>query len=950
MPDIVVTPDLQVIVSGEVLLRPLVARAEDAANSPAVVAVGADLLLGGASKIALAAANLEPIEIVADDLALGVDSLIGQAPGAAAAALVSKGDAEAAAAAAALSAAEIRASRFGSLLFPHSNGLSNNPERVAQIEVPGFNTGIVNMGTASFWDGPSSILVFFDVNAEMQDGQNMFPAFFAMGGKQSLTSARILQMEYVAYMANDGLPRRKIQLNIRGESTASSVWTILSAELPAGRYAALAFNDGTNAYLHALNLDTFVWIDGPAVAKPAGWVGMPQARTPFIIGNIATTTTFPPVVGAAVAPGGAFRGEMRDLLFVNAALSKANVESIANGAAVVATATGAGATKYIHIPMVAAGVPSTAIATTQAGMGAGITIRGKVKPGSSLRKESAASFITMNRLPYPACICMRPNRDTAPLQLSGKTDLAAIDEFRLVATASGRVLVDWTKFRAVVAAGAWSGTAYLPTNVIEEFQIHVRSSAVPNVFAASHSRCLIGPAFDAWAQSEGAMSTFSFNRSIQDVGTPMYPVGDTDKVIFAAWQQPTGFPRFTSLQSQYDRFGLLGPEAMILANRLATELGRPVFIRAQTVSGTSMFDLMNDDDPDRSWADVVNANALMANRGERGETLSCGHIFIGWEAAFSGQGDVLAGMYSPFLTGVGNGVTTTNLAIAQADIDHHLRDGTFNSDAPLVILPCNRVTFGPPTGTFDESPEANQRDWFRNYAHVFGYMVAPETAAHKMQGENAAGGIPNGSVTHAEPGDYEGTFEQAFINAEAYLMAFGRGSYPGPVFFESLRAGSATNKLIARLGDPRPYPGEGLAVGATGYSRAAQRVLRSARKLHTKKIGGDPGAGFEARRKPAGGAWGAWAKANVTTGLIINPLEVELTLAWALAAGDEVEVRYQSGSPGGYAPGVITQAAWRAGLLYFTGEPYDGDPDSYEDLTRLGFAVAGSNQALSFIA
>lgn len=846
-------------------------------------------------------------------------------------------------------AASVSYLRYGSLEFPHSNGLSENPDRAAMLELPGF-AGITTLGTSAFWDGPSSILVFFDVHAEMQDGQNMTPYLFAMGGAIAASSSRILQMRYHALYHLTPATRRKVVIEIRGETAASAVWTMESAELPAGRYAALVYNDGTNGYFHCLNLDSRAWLDGPAAAKPAGWAGMPQARAPFVIGGAAASIVWPPVVGASVAPGSAYRGSLSNLLFANTALSKANVETIANGADPVATATGAGATKYLHAPLVSGGEMTLAVETTQSGMGAGLTAYGSLRAGQDMRQQAASGFLTLDRLPNPACICLRPNADATPLQISGRTDRAFVDQFRLVSVDDGRPLTDWLYFRGAVTAGEWSGTAYLPADVTVPFQLQVRSSATPALIAASHSRCLIGPAFDIWGQSEGQLSTYAFNRSIATGGLDIKPEGDTDNVVFAAWAQDTGYPRVSFLGSSYDRNGWLGDVSLVLANRLSNDLGRPAFIRAHTVSGTSLFSLMNDADAARSWADVENAIALMANRGERGEALSCGHIFVGWEAAFSGSGDVIAGMYAPFLFGIGNAATTSTVAIAQADIDHHLRDGTFNPDAPVVLLPCNRVTNSASLLAFDDNAEANQRDWFRNYAHLYGYIVGPETIAHKMQGENAAGGIPAGAVTHAEGNDYEGNIEQAFINTEAMLLAYGRGTYPGPVFFETVRAGSAANKVIVRVGDPRPYPGEGLAAGATGYSRAAQRVVHSAIKLHTKKAAGNPGAGFEARRKPSGGSFGAWSKANVTSGAIINPREVELTLAWSLSAGDEVEIRYASGSPGNYDPAVITQANWRAGLLYFTGEPYDGDPNSYDDLRRLGFAVAGSNQALAFVA
>jgi hypothetical protein len=180
-------------------------------------------------------------------------------------------------------------------------------------------------------------------------------------------------------------------------------------------------------------------------------------------------------------------------------------------------------------------------------------------------------------------------------------------------------------------------------------------------------------------------------------------------------------------------------------------------------------------------------------------------------------------------------------------------------------------------------------------------------------------------------------------------MASGHGQYAGPVFFESIRAGTTSAKVIVKTGEPRPMPGNGLSEGSTGYSTATQAIERAgAINLHVKTQGGDPGAGFEARRKPSGGAWGSWAKTNVTSGSIINAREVELTTVWTLASGDQVEVRYHPGAPGNYSDATITQDNWRAGALFYSGEQHaTGEPASDGDTGKLGWAVSGSNQALA---
>lgn len=109
--------------------------------------------------------------------------------------------------------------------------------------------------------------------------------------------------------------------------------------------------------------------------------------------------------------------------------------------------------------------------------------------------------------------------------------------------------------------------------------------------------------------------------------------------------------------------------------------------------------------------------------------------------------------------------------------------------------------------------------------------------------------------------------------------------------------------------------------------------------MHVKRVGGNAGAGFEARIDG-----GSWSKANVTDGVIINAMEVELTLSSTPTTS--VEIAYHSGRLGNYPSGTITQANWRAGALFFGGKALASDPSNYDEISTLGFAVAGSNQPL----
>jgi hypothetical protein len=199
----------------------------------------------------------------------------------------------------------------------------------------------------------------------------------------------------------------------------------------------------------------------------------------------------------------------------------------------------------------------------------------------------------------------------------------------------------------------------------------------------------------------------------------------------------------------------------------------------------------------------------------RSETLQ--DIIAGWEAFYSGVDGVMKGAYRPFLTGEASN------DIVLADIDHWLFDGDFSADAPVIIIPCNRASAVAAAGASatDASTEANQRDQMRNWAHILNYTVGPEMTVHKLEGENAASGALV-AATHWENNDYEGDIWAAVLFARTGRMALGEETYPGTVFFETISAGTAANKVKVRLGLPRLQPGLGLAEDATGYSTGAQ--------------------------------------------------------------------------------------------------------------------------------
>lgn len=837
---------------------------------------------------------------------------------------------------------------YGSAMMMPENGRTTTSGKNGRFIVTNWRTQAGGGSSVSpFWQGQYSAVALIDRHSSKVDGQFFAPHVF---GTEDSQQPRSMGLRYFTHRDSNTGMRGKFRFWVFGEPGVGA-WSMDSAVIPKsakGPLAVFAFHNDTNGFLHVLDTATGTWYDGSAVAKPASWAGLSATAATYDLaiggtGDRALNHNFGPSFQACSA----WRGSIGDVLICNHALSKSAVEGIVNGANPVTTATGAGATHYTHIPMVVNGDISSTVTSTYTGLS--LTQQGTVKPGGTLRRQSTANYITLDPYnpgePFPVA----RGGTTARVRLKGKVGgLTGTLRYRIVVDPSGLVWRNWTDSGITVTAGAFDGHVTIPEFLLKG-QVQVAMSGDMSVVASSHFDCMSGPVLEFHAQSEGQFATLvgtdgtGFNTTLN----PSLPA-NADTVTFAHIIDAAS-NQFTLVAAQ-DQPGLIGDGCAAIVNRIRQLTQRSVHIRVNAVSGTSQLALMNDADTTREWSDLEALRDFTQSKGPSGEAVVTGHVIYGWEAQI-GPTNVMPVAYKPLLTGVGaaSGAYDRTSNIPTADIDHYLFDGSSSANALAVVSPSNRETPGGSGAASDASNRADRRDHMRNYSHIYNYLVGPETTAHMLEGETAAGGLPAGGSAHAEQGNWEGVPELGLTAADALLLAAGIGTFPGPVFFETLTTGTAANKVKVRLGLPRLNPGQGLAEGATGYSLSAQSGSYTY-ALHTKKNGGDPGAGFEARRQPSGGSFGAWSKANVTSGTITNAAtgEVELTLAWSLGAGDVVEIRYLPGCTGNYSSGTITQANWRAGVLYFNGAEYAaGEPNSVDDLLDLGWQVAGSNMALA---
>lgn len=810
---------------------------------------------------------------------------------------------------------------FGAAQFPLENGEDIATDTVGEFRFSGSGN-LAGAGTLALWYGPSTIFAIIDLPLTQYRGLNRTPCVLA--STTATTLARSIKLNFYSGQHSTTAKRNRFELYLKGENAGGS-WTMTSAALPTsavGPFAIKVWHDDANGRFDIYDIGAGMWYTGTEVAKPGTWAGVQFLTNQLCVGG-AGDYTFPKNSTASPAGNCSLRGAICDVVFADVAMTDQDVEAIVAGVDPVARVGAANC--RLHAPLVtASGAVTTAITSTRAGVS--MAINGSIEPGPLLRRQSTTRYLKLDHILWPGHFTRGPNESSAIATLTG--DLGGVTGTMRAAIVArgGGTIKGWHDVPCTVTNGTFTATVEIPRTGLTWFQILLHTSNDTDIVACTHSVCKAGATINVFGQSETVIATLSADAIGADTALNVRPSGPTDLVSFAT---AVGLDNTFFLTGTRYRPGLVGDQGMHIANKLVLAAREPVHVVVQAISGTSLAALMDDSAGGRSWTDVVGRAALTADRVASTPIRSTGHVIGGWEAFYGDISGVMEQVYRPFLTG------TPSTALPVAKLNHWLFDGTFTPGGKVVVLPCNRVTNSATMATSDGGIEANQRDEMRNYAHILGFEIGPEMTTHKMQGENAAGGVPSGSVTHAEGSDWEGGVETADAFAEAILMAANCGSYAGPVFFESARRGAGSDKVIVTLGQHRRWPGEGLGNPLQGFSTTASTQSSAFHGLlYTKKGGGDPGAGFEVAIDG-----GSWSRTQVVRGRIVSDSEVELTLAGPFTT---LLVRYASGGPGNYTTATISQENWRSGMLFHGGTGYSaGNP------AALGYAISGSNAALS---
>lgn len=824
----------------------------------------------------------------------------------------------------------VRSAYAGSIQFPLENGETTVASDNGELRLAGSMTGLVGTGADALWYGPSSILALVDPAMERYDGLSREPCIVA--AHNAFATGRSFGLFYRTAHYFVESDQRRFIMHMGGEPGTEN-WTIMGAQLPVaarGPFAVHAWRDASVGRLDVYDIDAGVWYEGEAQSVPATFIGLTRLRYDIAIGG-DPSYVFPKDNDTKRHVAHQWSGSIASLLFADTAMASSDVEAIVAGADQVEQIGGMAKCR-LFLPMVdTEGGIDLSVVTSRAGMSAELTQYGTLWPGPTLVRQGGGRKLSLDRFSWPGHIGREAGARSARVQISGRvSDLAGDLEVGAINRA-GRTVLAWRRIAHQETDGRFTAEFDLPVPVTDRFQIQIRMSEDDTIVASSHYAMQAGPVFMLWGQSEGEYATIAESDVTGNavVSPAIAPVTGADRVAFMGGD--------ASMTYYYTRAigkapGVLGAPAMHIANRVGAHSPEPVALVCQTVSGTSLFAVIDDGEAQRPWSDVL-ARHRVANRNAAGQRIVTAHIVIGSEAYYSGTTDLMENAYVPLLTGVGSGSAINQ--IPQDNIDHWLFDGTFSDNAKTMIIPANRSVAGANAGEVDGSAEADQRDTMRNWSHVLDYVVGPEMVTHKMQSETASG-LSSSLVTQPLKGDMQGSVEMAEGVAQAVLTMLDVDPYPGPVFFETVSPGSAANKLIVTLGKPRPEPGLGLFAPRVGRS-SIDPGTDYQYNLHTKFADGEAGIGFEAKLTNEG----EWSAMNVLYGTILDPVrgEVELTLLSDAVEG-QTQIRYHPGGPGQYDPARISQDDWRAGALYFAGT--QGDGLSPKD----GFAVAGSNLAL----
>lgn len=754
------------------------------------------------------------------------------------------------------------------------------------------------------------------IESLIYDGLSRSP--YLCGTNIEGTTSRFFAIRYTPRASTTNASKaHRLSFVARGEAGTGQA-VIDTVIIPDGvsRIAWKAKIDATNITFDIWDCDTGTKYAGTPTAKPAGWVGISRCTNNFSIGGVREAE-FPRMcssLATAAQAITAFRGEIGFVALLDADISDADFAEIATGAALTSKISDSNI--RLHCPLTSAGQISLAVTSNRAALTNGLTQKGTIYPGSSIRQASPTAFIMPNKLPDP-CLCTVPyGAESALLALGYRFTGVSGDVQVQVTDESGRVLRPFYSVGRVPSSGttgtAWISLPWHPSDEAYRLTIRAKDAGGAWVYAYINTDVVVTYTGVHLGQSEMVRGLNYLATVNGNTGDGTRPLGETystggKHVYRCTWNSTSGKP--VIYRTRFNP-NLACAGQIRIVNRLRERYtSRPITLVNAAVSGTSLIKMLNDaatGTDNRNWSDFELALAALGNSDRQGRKVITA-IVVMWEQFYGGTlwaEDV----FRPAFLGLQS--INVGSGIAQADIDHSFYDGrTLNPSFATVVMPGNR-SVSSPGGTTDALTAADKRQNMREVTGTLGAVfIGPECASHALE----TSGVDAG--THPDVTRETGIGPWTRSLGEGYAIGFGLRTY-SPVKF-SYAFGSSNAEVIATINSTRTGAldtEENLNAEAYGVSRTNPEGLTV--------------QGFEVQD---GGA-GAWTKDGFTA-TIINARQVRLTKAsgtWAAGT----RWRHKPGAPGNYANfsgagNAATEDAWVKQSIRFNADEVAGDNTAF---------------------
>lgn len=771
----------------------------------------------------------------------------------------------------------------GALYLPNTNNLFKSSAALADTatDLPWLNTAGALVGVAT-------------INRWAYDGMNRNPHL--VGTAIAGSSSRYFALRYippVSTAAGSATPGA-LQFWAKAES-ATNAATVASNAIPDAWFSngiatvLYAFRfDGTNMVFDLFRCGAGTKEAGTSGAKPASWAGIKRCTNPLTLGA-ATDVNWPKLAGTGAQNIHAFRGGMEFVAMLDINPTDTQLQNVAQGADPLTTFGASNCVLYCGLT--SNGALSTAITSKRTSVTDVLGQRGTVYPGSTMRPQSQAAYFRVDSGGDP-CNCTVLKGSTSALAQRTYSFAGASGAIQLrVADEDGVLIRDWYQIDTVPGSGS-TGTLNFtlplhPLGTGRAYRLAFRAGNGSGGWITHYENTdtYVGFAIAGIGQSEIVRA---FHYQVDEVGNAGRSLSETytgtnGRNVFLHTLQGTNPVIRRGRYNYYYH----GAGTIRLVNALRSYTRQPLFIVAESVSGTSALDWIDDGQATRKWTDFALRLSTLGNRDAAGGLPMLTMGVMMWEQ-FYGQTNWAQDVARPVFTGVQSG--TVGNGIAQADIDHWLYDGlTVNANFPIVVHPANRSITAATTedGVSVADKRKNMRE--STAAESAKVIIGHECAIHACETSGTDAG------THPDMTRETGAGPWCRSIAKGIALGMGWATYTQRTFTQAALSGSSATITLTLSGGTLDTEGN---YNATAYGGSA-----------VSPIGLDVSGHFEVQD----GGSGAYTFSGFTAAITGTNTIVLTKTSGTWAAG--TRVRFHSGSPGGYtgysgAGNATTEDAW----------------------------------------